>query len=59
VACENSAGKSCQAFWKAFPIEKVADTLLINGAVFDRNGNPRFVHSTAFVARCKDAVLSR
>jgi hypothetical protein len=59
VACENSAGKSCEAFWQAFPIEKVADTLLISGAVFNRNGNPRFVHPGAFVAQCKDAVLSR
>jgi hypothetical protein len=57
VACENSAGKSYKAFWKAFPIVKVADTLLIKGAVFDRNANPRFVHPSAFVARCKDAVL--
>jgi hypothetical protein len=59
VACESSAGKSYEAFWKAFPIVKVADTLLINGAAFDRNGNPCFVHPSAFVARCKDAVLSR
>jgi hypothetical protein len=57
MARETSAGKICEAFWKASPIVKVADALLINGAVFDRSGNPRFVHPSAFVARCKDAVL--
>jgi hypothetical protein len=59
MAREISAGKTCEVFWKAFPSVKVADALLINGAVFHRNGNPRFVHPSAFVASCKDAVLSR
>lgn len=59
VACEKSARKSCDAFWKAFPVVKVADTSLINGAAFEHNGHPRFVHPSAFVARYKDAVLNR
>jgi hypothetical protein len=59
MARENSAGKSCEAFWKAFPIVKVADALPINGAIFHRNRDPHFVHPSAFVARCKDVVLSR
>ncbi len=59
VACENSAGKSYEAFWKAFAIVKVADTLLINGTAFDRNRNPCFVLPTAFVTGCRHAVLSR
>jgi hypothetical protein len=56
---ETLVRKRCQRFWKAFPTVKVADTLLINGAVFYRNGNPRSVHSSALVARYKDTVLIR
>jgi hypothetical protein len=59
VAREDSAGKTCEAFWKTLAIVKVADTLFINGAIFDGNGNPRFVHPSAFVARSKDAELTR
>jgi hypothetical protein len=58
-ARETLVTKRCQRFGKAFPAVKVTDTLLITGAVFHRNGNPGFVHSSAFVAKYKDAVLSR
>jgi hypothetical protein len=58
-ARETLVRKRYQSFWKAFPTVKVADTLLINRAFFHRNGNPRFVHSSAFVAGYQDAVLSR
>jgi hypothetical protein len=59
VARENSAGKTCEAFWKTFAIVKITDALLTNGAVFHRNGNARFVHTSAFVARSEDAELTR
>jgi hypothetical protein len=59
VARENSVGKTCEAFWKTFAIVKIADALFINGAVFHRNGNARFVHTSAFVARSEDAELTR
>ena len=51
--------KRCQRFRKAFPTIKVADTVLPNRTVFHRNGKPGFVHSSAFVARYKDAVRRR
>jgi hypothetical protein len=59
VARENSAGKTCEAFWKTFAIVKITDALLTNGAVFHGNGNARFVHTSAFVARSEDAELTR
>jgi hypothetical protein len=59
VARENSAGKTGEAFWKTFAIVKIADALFINRAVFHRNGNARFVHTSAFVARSEDAELTR
>src|SRR5215475_10935429 len=58
-ARETLIRKRCQRFWNAFSPVKITDTLLIMGSIFHRNRNPGFVHSSAFVARYQDAVLSR
>jgi hypothetical protein len=57
-ARKSLVGKTRQCFWKVFSIVKVADALLVNGAILDRDGNPCFVDPSAFVARCKNVVLS-
>src|SRR4029077_207472 len=53
-ARETLVRKRCQRFWKALPTVKATDIVLLNRTVFHRNGNSRFVHSSAFVARYKN-----